>query len=106
MNRLGRYTLTRMLGAGGAGRVYQGVMTGPGGFRRTVAIKVLHEGAGALRREARIGGLLRHQHLVDVYELGQDSGQSFAAMEFCEGGSLSELLERPSPHRHGPASSR
>ena len=95
MERLGRYTLTRVLGAGGAGQVYQGVMTGPGGFRRTVAVKVLHEGAGALRREARIGGLLRHQHLVDVYEVGQDGEQWFAAMEFCEGGSLSERLPLP-----------
>jgi serine/threonine protein kinase len=66
-------------------------MTGPGGFSRDVAVKVLHRGAEALRREARIGGLLRHRHLVDVYEINEEDGQWFAAMEFCEGG----LPDRP-----------
>ena len=38
--------------------MYRAVLHGPGGFRKAVALKV-HSGSGELRREARIGGLLR-----------------------------------------------
>lgn len=50
-----------------------------------MAVKVLHRRASDLEREARIGGLLRHRHLVDVYEVGCDDGRWFCAMELCEG---------------------
>jgi tetratricopeptide (TPR) repeat protein len=95
MQRLGRYRLTQELGAGGAGRVFKAELRGPGGYRREVAVKVLHRDTGALQREARIGGLLRHQHLVDVYEIGEDDGRWFAAMEYCEGGCLTDHLPLP-----------
>lgn len=65
--------------------MYQAVLQGPGGFRKAVALKVLHTGASELRREARIGGLLRHENLVDVYEIGEHDGQWFAALELCDG---------------------
>ena len=67
MTRLGRYVLGSVLGEGGAGVVYQATLHGPGGLTRPVAVKVLREGSTALIREARIGGLLRHQNLVDVH---------------------------------------
>ncbi len=59
-------------------------MHGPGGLRRDVALKVLRSGSGALWREARIGGLLRHRNLLDVYEVGEDDGVWFCAMERCD----------------------
>ena len=85
MQRIGRYDIRQLLGEGGAGRVYQAELCGPGGFRKPVALKVLHTGADELRREARIGGLLRHENLVDVYEIGEERGQWFCAMELCDG---------------------
>ena len=85
MERLGRYEVGRVLGEGGAGRVHEAVLCGPGGFRKSVALKILHSGAGELRREARIGGLLRHQNLVDVYEVGQEEGQWVCAIELGDG---------------------
>lgn len=84
---LGRYTLTRLLGEGGQGRVYDAVHHGPGGLERRVAVKVL-SGGGDLHREARLTSLLRHPHLVDVYEVGEADGVGFCAMERCDGGSL------------------
>jgi len=95
MKRLGRYRLRQILGRGGVGLVYEGVLQGPGGYTKPVAVKVLHRSDESLRREARIGGLLRHQHLVDVYEVGEDQGQWFCAMELCSGGSLSHHLPLP-----------
>jgi predicted ATPase len=94
---IGRYRIVRPLGRGGAGEVYEAVLYGPGGLRRPVALKILREGGEALRREARIGGLLRHRHLVDVYEIGEDGGTWFCAMELCAGGRLSD--RRPLPPR-------
>lgn len=88
MDRLGRYELGRPLGRGGTGTVYEAVLVGPGGFRKPVALKVLHRGAPSLRREARLGGLLRHRHLCDVYEVGEQDGRWFCALELCPRGSL------------------
>ena len=66
---------------------------GPG--RRRVALKVLHRDQETLWREARLGGLLRHKHLVDVYEIGEEDGRWFCAMELCTGGSLAANLPLP-----------
>ena len=91
---IGRYQLGRLLGVGGAGTVYEANLVGPGGVHKPVALKVLHAGRGALRREARIGGLLRHENLVDVYEVGEEGGRWFCAMERCAG-SLAARLPLP-----------
>ncbi|MEZ4321745.1 MAG: protein kinase [Myxococcota bacterium] len=81
--------MVRLLGEGGQGQVYEAILEGPAGFRKRVALKVLHDGDG-LRREARIGGLLCHPNLVDVYEVGEVDGTWFCAMEHCGGGSLAD----------------
>lgn len=86
---IGRYHRVRSLGRGGQGQVDEAVLHGPGGLRKRVALKLLAGGDG-LRREASIAGLLRHPHLVDVYEVGEQDGVWFCAMELCSGGSLAE----------------
>jgi tetratricopeptide (TPR) repeat protein/Mrp family chromosome partitioning ATPase len=85
---IGRYRILHPIGRGASGTVYQALQTGPGQLQRTVALKVLAEGAADLWHEARLGGLLRHPHLVDVYEVGSADGHDFCAMEWCEGGAL------------------
>lgn len=95
MTRLGRYELVRPLGVGGQGTVHRAILRGPAGFRKDVAVKVLQGGGEGLRREARLGGLLRHPNIVDVYEVGEDDGTWFCAMELCRGGSLSALAPLP-----------
>ena len=95
LQRIGRYELRSLIGEGGAGKVYAATLHGPGGFQRPVALKVLHDGAETLQREARLGGLLRHRHLVDVYEVGEEDGQWFCAMELCPGGALSMYMPLP-----------
>jgi serine/threonine-protein kinase len=93
MERLGRYELGPILGRGGYGRVHDAVLHGPGDLRKRVALKILERGDG-LRREARIGGLLRHPNLVDVYEVGEVDGTWFMALERCDG-SLADQLPLP-----------
>ena len=82
-------------------RVYRAVLHGPAGFRKPVALKVLRtlkgervlENIDDLMREARLGGLLRHPNIVDVYELSQHSGGHFIAMELIDGLSIRQLID-------------
>ena len=76
----GRYVLESVLGEGGMAKVFRATLQGPAGFTKAVALKVIkgavHEQMGEHQqalflREARLGGLLRHPNLVDVYELGE-----------------------------------
>ncbi|MBX2799694.1 MAG: protein kinase [Myxococcales bacterium] len=93
--RIGRYDIVRLLGEGGAGRVYEAVLNGPLGFRKGVALKVLRDERRDLVREARLGGLLRHPNVVEVYELGQADGAWYCAMELVTGGTLADHLPLP-----------
>ena len=87
----GRYELQCILGAGGMGSVLGAELHGPAGFRKPVAIKVLQpEVVGQLSvskvaafiREARLGGLLKHPNIVEVYELAEVDDQLFISMEW------------------------
>lgn len=96
----GRYTLLRLLGEGGMGRVFEAELSGPSGFRKRLALKVIAERSvgrdeqarGEFLREARIGGLLRHPNVIDCYDFGVIDDHPFIAMELVEGMSLRELI--------------
>jgi len=97
---LGRYRLLKILGEGGMARVFKAQLTGPSGFRKMCALKVIHgRVAGqddairnALVNEARLGGLLHHPNVVDTYDFGEFSGQPYIAMELVDGLALDRLL--------------
>lgn len=107
--QFGRYTLLGLLGEGGMAKVFRAELRGPAGFRKSVAIKILKPeiqelmSGEILKRfvlEARLGGVLRHPHIVDVYELDEVDGQLFMAMELVEGFCLTRLFKtgvRPPP---------
>lgn len=96
----GRYRLLEVLGQGGMAKVFLAELQGPAGFRKQVALKVMvpwdgepgDSPDGLFLREARVGGLLRHPNIVDVYELGEQDGVLFFAMERVRGPSLEEFL--------------
>ena len=90
----GRYRLEKLLGAGGAGRVFLAFDEVSG---RTVAVKVMHaadaRGSAAYERflrEARVALALRHPSLVEVYEVAVEHG--LLVMEYMPGGSLAQRL--------------
>ncbi len=69
------------------------------GLNRLVALKmILHaDHAGdderqRFQREAQVLARLRHEHIVQVYEVGEHEGKPFLSLELIEGGSLSERL--------------
>jgi serine/threonine protein kinase len=91
---IGRYRVTGELGRGGMGVVYKGEDRQIG---RHVAIKTLTDVTPELRErfyiEAR-SGILSHQNIVTVYEVGEHEGRPFIAMEFVEGESLEKMLRQ------------
>lgn len=95
--RIGRFEVEGALGAGGMGVVYAARDTV---LDRRVALKLLHaraDDAGArarLLREARSAAALSHPNVVTVFEVGDDQGVVFVAMELVAGESLADRIER------------
>jgi eukaryotic-like serine/threonine-protein kinase len=97
--RLGVYEITGSVGAGGMGIVYRAIDTRLG---REVALKVLPSAATAdpdrhrrFVQEARSASSLNHPHIVTIYDIGEESGTTFIAMELVEGEPLDRrLLQR------------
>lgn len=96
--RLGPYQVISPLGAGGMGEVYKARDTR---LDRTVAIKVLPEHSAArpdvrerFEREARAVSALNHPHICALYDVGQQDGIDFLVMEYLEGETLAQRLER------------
>jgi serine/threonine protein kinase len=95
--RVGDYTVTRLLGEGGMGRVYEA--TGSDGGR--VALKLVKQDLAQdetfrhrFRREARIAQTVKHPNVVPVLATGEQDGLPYMAQEFIEGMSLDEKLQR------------
>ncbi|HEY0986351.1 MAG TPA: serine/threonine-protein kinase, partial [Kofleriaceae bacterium] len=85
------------------GRVYLGRATGIGRFERKVVIKTLEvpttaESDPAIAMfldEARVLGLLHHQHIAGVYEVGKDDeGRYYMVLDYLEGFSAHDVWER------------
>jgi len=98
---LGSYRVARLIGQGGMGKVYLGVQPDIGA---KVAIKVLLDTEGDSRRiarffsEARAVNVVRHEHIVDVLDLGTlPDGAPYIIMELVEGETLAALVEERSP---------
>ena len=98
MTMLGKYDLHEELGRGGFGAVYRATDTTLG---REVALKVLHpqlttdpDFLDKFRKEARTVAQLKSRDIVTIHELGEVDGRVFIAMEYMEGGSLKEKLEK------------
>ena len=101
---VGPYRLIRAIGAGGSARIDLARIDRAYNFQRHVVIKRPLEHlrgdplvAASLRREARIGGRLRHPNLVAVLDAGtvspQEGGYDYLALEYIHGTSLRDLMQ-------------
>ncbi len=96
-----RYELGDRLGSGGMSNVYRATdLT----LERTVAVKILAEHlsdderfVARFRREALAVAKLIHPNIVQVYDTGIDEGRHFIVMEYVEGRSGAQILQRQGP---------
>src|SRR5512139_432668 len=98
--RIGRYEILRVLGKGAMGVVY---LARDPQIERELALKTIRfdRGEGSFNaeeakarflKEAKISGRLQHPHIVTIFDVGEDEGTLFLAMEYISGGSLAQRL--------------
>ena len=101
IQRLGRYQLEREIGRGAMGIVYLGRDTA---INRMVAIKAiplasefsdaeLVEARSRFFREAETAGRLNHPNIVTIYDVGEERGLAYIAMEYLKGRHLSDYAK-------------
>ncbi len=99
--RIGRYKLIEHLASGGMAEIYLGRYETDSGFDKPLVLKVLQgrfadneDVVRMFKQEARLGGILNHPGIVDVFDAGVDDGTSYIAMEHIPGRTLTELVLR------------
>jgi serine/threonine protein kinase len=97
----GRYEIGDRLGSGGMSSVHQATDLI---LERTVAVKILAEHlsdderfVARFRREALAVAKLIHPNIVQVYDTGIDEGRHYIVMEYVEGRSGAQILQRQGP---------
>jgi serine/threonine protein kinase len=94
----GKYQLTRLLGQGGMGEVYEAHDTSKD---RTVALKILPEELSRdegfrtrFQRESRAAAMLEEPHVIPIHDWGEIDGNLYIDMRLVRGQDLHELLKR------------
>jgi serine/threonine-protein kinase len=103
---VGPYRVIQAIGAGGSARIDLARIDRAYGFQRHVVIKRPLEHlrgsssvAASLRREARIGGQLRHPNLVAILDAGVHDGYDYLVLEYVHGAALRTLMQAEAPGR-------
>lgn len=96
---LGRYELHHRIAAGGMGEIFVAKSHGAGGFEKTVIIKTIlphladdPEFVTKFLDEGRIVVNLTHGNIVPVFDMGEENGEYFIAMEYVAGRDLRDVL--------------
>lgn len=101
LGRLGPYRVLNVLGAGGMGVVF---LAEDPQLQRTVALKVMRPEAAKkayaserFLREARATAKIEHDHIVTIFQVGEDHGIPYLAMQLLQGMSLHDFIKK----KHG-----
>src|SRR5499433_2501916 len=93
---IAHYRIVEPIGAGGMGAVYKAY---DNKLQRVVALKVLppeyvsqQDRRRRFFQEARAASALTHPHILTIYEVGEDEGKPYIAMEFVEGETLRQKI--------------
>jgi len=97
LTQLGEYRILREIGRGGMGVVFQAEQEK---LERIVALKILPSAneidprqLARFQLEARAAALLKHEHIVQVFDLGEDAGLNYFTMQYVDGPGLNEVLD-------------
>jgi tRNA A-37 threonylcarbamoyl transferase component Bud32 len=100
-DRFGKYRVLRRIASGGMAEVYLCRLSGEQGFRKRVALKVVHPRHAddprfreLFSREARLAASFSHPNLVQVFDFGREGDAHFLAMEYVEGWNLAQAAEQ------------
>jgi serine/threonine protein kinase len=98
LGRLGPYRVLKVLGTGAMGVVFQAEDPH---LKRMVALKVMRPSLAAsaefhrrFLREARLAASIDHEHVVTIYQVGEDRGVPYLAMQMLQGETLENRLNR------------
>ncbi len=98
LGRLGAYRILEVLGQGGMGLVFRAEDPH---LQRAVAVKVMRpqvaanpQSADRFLREARAAAAVKHDQIVTIYQVGQDRGVPFMALEYLKGEPLDRRLKK------------
>ena len=98
--QVGRYRIVRHLASGGMAELYIARQEAMGGFEKEVVVKVLQPRYAENPRvvqmfldEARLAAKLNHQSIVHVYDVAEDGGLKYIAMEYIRGETLTEIVK-------------
>lgn len=97
---LGRYEVISQLSTGGMSEIHLGFQRGPAGFRKLVVLKALlpeirldEEFVRMFLDEAKMTAAFTHPNITQVFDLDDDQGELFLAMEFVQGATLVEVAK-------------
>jgi CHASE2 domain-containing sensor protein len=102
ISQFGRYKIVEVLGRGGMGTVYKGLDPV---LDRPVALKTIRldfalsssevsELRERLIQEAKAAGRLSHPNIVTIYDVGEEGGQQYIAMEYLSGYTLEDFIKK------------
>jgi tRNA A-37 threonylcarbamoyl transferase component Bud32 len=94
----GKYNITRLLGKGGMGEVYEAYDTGKG---RTVALKILAQELSddaafrtRFQRESQAAAILQEPHVIPIHDWGEIDGSLYIDMRLVQGQTLLDVIEK------------
>src|SRR5256885_15658933 len=103
----GRFQVVRQLGQGGMADVFLCRLQGVAGFEKEVVIKrIIAEHAADPKfvrmflDEARVAATLAHTNIVQVFEVGEEDGLPYIAMEYVRGVTLDKIIKRAHQSRN------
>jgi len=104
IGRLGDYRVLRVLGVGGMGVVF---LAEDPRLKRQIALKTMKPAMAANKsakdrfvREGQATAAIEHHHIVHIYQVGEEGGIPFIAMQFLRGESLQDRLDRENQLDH------